>query len=117
MQTRVNGKCPVCKVPMSNAQWVDLPTALKMHQAIDNVKVDKKGKGNAESNRGRVTRWIRDNLEARMPLNNEEEKKQELTEEDRTWVRERGVEARQGFVERIDDERHEDDRAVPDLRE
>jgi len=117
MQTKATGLCPVCKVPLKNAQWVDLPTALKMHQAIDNVKVDKKGKGNAESNRGRVTRWIRDNLEARMPLNNEEEKKQELTEEDRTWVRERVVEARRGFVERIDDERHEDDRAVPDLRE
>ena len=52
-----------------------------------------------------------------MPLNNEEEKKQELTEEDRTWVRERVVEARRSFVERLDDERHEDDRAVPDLRE
>ena len=52
-----------------------------------------------------------------MPLNNEEEKKQELTEEDRTWVRERVVEARRGFVERLDDERHEDGIAVPDLRE
>ena len=31
MQMRANGKCPVCKVPMSNSPWVDLTTALKMH--------------------------------------------------------------------------------------
>ena len=31
MQMRVTGLCPVCKVPLKNAQWVDLPTALKMH--------------------------------------------------------------------------------------
>ena len=73
--------------------------------------------GNGESSRGRVTRWIRDNLEALMPLNNEEEKKQELTEEDRTWVRGRVVEARRGFVERLEDERHEDDNGAPDLTE
>ena len=117
MQSRVNGKCPVCKVPMSDAPWVDLPTALKMHQAINNVKVDKNGKGNAKSNRGRVTRWIRDSLEAHMPLNNEEEKKQELTEEDRAWVRGRVVEARRGFVELLEDERHEDDEVASGLRE
>jgi hypothetical protein len=52
-----------------------------------------------------------------MPLNNEEEKKEELTEEDRTWVRGRVVEARRGFIERLDDERHEDGNAAPDLRE
>jgi hypothetical protein len=40
-----------------------------------------------------------------------------LTEEDRTWVRGRVVEARRGFVERLDDERHEDSIAVPDPRE
>jgi hypothetical protein len=52
-----------------------------------------------------------------MPLNNEEEKKEELTEEDKTWVRERVVEARRGSIERLDDERHEDGNAAPDLRE
>ena len=31
MQTRATGLCPVCKVPLKKAQWVDLPTALKMH--------------------------------------------------------------------------------------
>jgi hypothetical protein len=51
-----------------------------------------------------------------MPLNNEEEKKQELTEEDRTWVRGRVAEARQVFVEWLEDERHEDSDAAPDLR-
>ena len=52
-----------------------------------------------------------------MPLNNEVEKKEELIEEDRTWVRGRVLEARRGFVERLDDENHEDGIAVPDLRE
>ena len=91
---RANGKCPVCKEPISNFPWVILPTALKMHKAISNVRTDKKEKGSAGSERARVTIWVRDSLEARMPLNNEEEKKQELTEEDRAWVRERVVEAR-----------------------
>ena len=90
MQTRVTGLCPVCKLPLKNFTWVDLPKALKMHKAISNVRTDKKEKGSAESERARVTRWVRDSLEARMRLNNEEEKKQELTEEDRTWVRESG---------------------------
>ena len=52
-----------------------------------------------------------------MPLNNEEEKKQELTEEDRTWVRERVAEARRGFVEWLEDERHVDDEVAAGLRE
>lgn len=52
-----------------------------------------------------------------MPLNNEEEKKQELTEEDRAWVRGRVAEARRGFVEWLEDERHEDYEVAPSLRE
>ena len=40
-----------------------------------------------------------------------------MNEEDWTWVRGRVVEARRGFVERLDDERHEDGNVAPDIRE
>jgi hypothetical protein len=80
-----------------------------MHQAISNVRTNKKEKGSAESSRARVIWWMRDNLEARMPLNNEKEKNQELSEEDRTWVRGRLAESRQVFIAWLEDERHEDD--------
>jgi hypothetical protein len=55
------------------------------------------------SNKTRVNRWIRDNLEALMPRGDEEEKKLELIEEDSAWVRERVMGARSGFVDRIEE--------------
>ena len=32
----INLECPVCKLPMNQINCADLPTALKMHQAISN---------------------------------------------------------------------------------
>ena len=41
----------------------------------------------------------------------------ELGEEDGTWIRCRAMEARHGFVERLEDERHLQEYVAPEQRE
>lgn len=52
-----------------------------------NIRANKMGLDNERYNRKMVGIWMRDNLEALFPKGKEEEKKEEISEEDSTWVR------------------------------
>ena len=79
-------KCPNCSARLIRVNFMDFDVAYKMHKKIAGVVAETEQHQLYTSNRGKIMRWIEENLEAQLPSGREEYKGgTEFNQVDAVW--------------------------------